>query len=355
VWTVAISPDGTIFSGGLDRQILQWNTAEHPRWSSIKVDSGTHLVAFSPDGHWLAIGQKSGWPILIDLTTRERRELQVRGQPISFSADGQILHLAELSPIEGRWRATGRLLDWNLQLTAPPPRGSSIPGALSIAGVKGDVVAFFAVDPPRLVLRNIVSARPVQEIPLSNNWFAVADMTIGASQIVSSTFPHPVSEAIVWSLQPLERKLALQGFNRPITQAAWSPDGEYLAAGSLDSTIRLWRAHASAWEESGLLTGHKRGMSDVTFSADGKTLASCNDDGTVKIWDVETKGVLLSLTVGRFPTSVEFSPDGRSLVVLNGTFFSEVDEILIFAAPTLKEILRQETDRNPQPEFREAN
>jgi WD40 repeat protein len=106
----------------------------------------------------------------------------------------------------------------------------------------------------------------------------------------------------------------------------------------LDGTIRLWRTDWYDLEENGVLTGHTRGVSDVTFSQDGKTLASCNDDGTVKLWNVETKGLLLSLPVGRFPTSVEFSPDGGTLVVMNGPFFSEVDEILSFKAPSHREI-----------------
>lgn len=47
------------------------------------------------------------------------------------------------------------------------------------------------------------------------------------------------------------------------------------------------------------LEGHDDSVNSVDFSADGQRLASGTDDSTIKIWDAATGACLQTLEVGR--------------------------------------------------------
>lgn len=341
---MAIAPDGTIYSGGQDRQILQWDEKEHPASTSVRVDSATHLMTFSVDGQMMSIAQRAGRPLIIHLPTHSERLLETPGHPLSFSSDGQTLHLAEMARINDeqgleRWMPTGRLISANLQQekATAQARGTFVQDVQKVAGANHQFVGFLASNPQRLVIKSVLSGEQIAELPLPTSKLMSLQFSPDQSTVVTSA-PDAARTRTVWDLTGLEQIADLTGHHREVCQTAFSPDGRRLATGSLDGTIRLWRTDRWLLEAAGVLTGHTRGVSDVAFSPDGKTLASSCDSGSVNLWNVETKKLLLSFSVGRFPTSVEFSPDGRILAVMTGPFYSEVDEILIFSAPSIEEI-----------------
>jgi WD40 repeat protein len=91
-----------------------------------------------------------------------------------------------------------------------------------------------------------------------------------------------------------------------------SPDGQTLASGSTDKTIKLWQL--STGQEIRTLKGHKRTVTSVVFSPDGQTLASGSTDKTIKLWQASTGREISSLTGHRQAvSSVAFSSDGQTL------------------------------------------
>lgn len=73
-----------------------------------------------------------------------------------------------------------------------------------------------------------------------------------------------------------------------VTSVAISPDGRYIAAGSLDTVVRIWDVRTGQLVER--LQGHRDGVYTVAFTPDGKGLISGSLDKTLKYWDVSGLG-----------------------------------------------------------------
>ncbi|EOA91948.1 hypothetical protein ACJQWK_03400 [Exserohilum turcicum] len=79
----------------------------------------------------------------------------------------------------------------------------------------------------------------------------------------------------------------LEGHSRGINVVAFSPNGEVLASGSDDATIKLWDVGTGAALQT--LKGHSSKTSRLAFTpCDSEVLASASDDKTVKLWNVGT-------------------------------------------------------------------
>jgi len=69
-----------------------------------------------------------------------------------------------------------------------------------------------------------------------------------------------------------------------VTSVAISPNGQLVAAGSLDTVVRIWDVSTGALLER--LRGHRDSVYSVAFTPDGKGLVSGSLDKTLKYWDV---------------------------------------------------------------------
>jgi len=69
-----------------------------------------------------------------------------------------------------------------------------------------------------------------------------------------------------------------------VVSADFSPDGEYLATGGTDHTVRIW--NASSGEQIATLRGHDKWVTKVEFSPDGTQIVTASWGGNVRSWKI---------------------------------------------------------------------
>ena len=172
-------------------------------------------------------------------------------------------------------------------------------------------------------LREIV--KTMQERSPLEKWYTAGNILNLFCQLETDLTGYDFSNLCVWQADLRQAQLHQVNFQNSdlsksvfaenfggIWSVAFSPDGEYLAAGDTKGNILLRRV--SDGQPIHTFTGHNAWVVSLAFSPDGKTLASSSCDCTAKLWNVETGQCLHSLDEHKQEVwSVAFSPDGQTL------------------------------------------
>jgi WD40 repeat protein len=122
----------------------------------------------------------------------------------------------------------------------------------------------------------------------------------------------------VWTTQPapaldlFERagRSRKQGFEVPVN----GPDGRYVAHIDSADTPHLYGLTPNADDKT--LTGHGGDVQDVAFGTDGQKVATGEEDGTLRLWDTETGEERFRLPHSQQIIDVSFAGQGDRVVVL---------------------------------------
>ncbi|MGH3853725.1 MAG: TIR domain-containing protein [Pseudonocardiaceae bacterium] len=117
----------------------------------------------------------------------------------------------------------------------------------------------------------------------------------------------------LWAILSGQRLCALDGHSETVTSVAFHPGGGILASAGFDRTIRLWDVATGGTVST--LEGHTNAVLDISVSGDGRVLASNSADGTVRFWETEGGrcGAVLpvflpAFSLGNLMRSVAFHP-----------------------------------------------
>ena len=117
----------------------------------------------------------------------------------------------------------------------------------------------------------------------------------------------------IWSLTgELERQFEAHRY--AIAAIAVSDDGQWLATGSSDKKLRVWKTED--WSLASTGEGHEAAISAIDFSADSTQIATGSTDETVKLWSRESGELIANvLDFGAEVHAVAFDPTRPQLAI----------------------------------------
>ena len=135
---------------------------------------------------------------------------------------------------------------------------------------------------------------------------------------VAPALPPPVTSPRA-SLPEFVLDRTLKGHTGWVTAVAFSPDGQRLASGSWDRTLKFWQV--TTGEQLGTVSGKMKELQSLAFSRDGHWLATENSSNTATLRDSTTgqeiRAFLSDKPLGTLGSnwvySIAFSPDGQWL------------------------------------------
>ncbi|MCI0456476.1 MAG: hypothetical protein L0Z62_05790 [Gemmataceae bacterium] len=239
-------------------------------------------IAVSHDGKLLAELTRPGKVQVWEIATgKEVRTFEFKGSPVhalAFSPDGKFLAAGDREEQEGVVRlcevATGKQLR---QLKVGKDRlAHSLlfsPDGLTLAGAVGNEIRIWDVARGKRLRLYQGHEDMIVALAFSPDGKTVA--SAGRDQSVR-----------LWEPDSEEELLKLAGPECPPLSLAFSPNGRELATGWQDTVIRVWEVASGA--ELRQLEGHRSHVSMLAYSPDGKTLASADGDGTMRLWSANT-------------------------------------------------------------------
>ena len=275
-------------------------------------------VAFSPDGARAASASLDGTVRVWNAVDGQQLFiLEGHAGPVwgvAFSPDGKTIASGGSDRTVRLWdAATGKPghifadLPREVHAVAFSPDGMTLAAATQppVRNVAGQIIH----DGGEVRLWRLPDGKPLDSLPAPSAGLTSVAFSPDGNVIAAGTLDRLVRR---WNLATDEEQPPLRGHASSVRQVAYSPDGRRLASASNDGTIRIWNAATGKIEH--ILYGHTMPAWGVAFSPDGKQLASSADDATVKLWDVEL-GRLVQTLHGHTQgiANVTFSPDGGRL------------------------------------------
>ncbi|MFP3900652.1 MAG: BTAD domain-containing putative transcriptional regulator [Acidimicrobiia bacterium] len=287
----------------------------------LRVSAVGGRVDWSPDGRtFVAKGPEgSGTVEIRDAQTGERvRALRAHSGDVTdlaFNHDGTLLATTGTDGAARIWDpTTARELG---SMAGPPPRWRRFGPSGPSFSAAGSLLAAAWPEDGTVRILDLRTGRIVHEIrsvPVPGR----TDFDPGGARIAVTSMVTPM--AVVVDLASSDRLLTLAGHVHPLTDVAWSPDGESIATSSYDGGTRVYDASTGQYRFT--LRAYAGHVYALDWSPDGGRLVAASSSGSATVWQVTDRGLRRAAAVSAHDTSrgiggVAFSPDGTRVVTGN--------------------------------------
>lgn len=334
---VAIDPGASLIaSGSADKTVRLWQrdiaATDHAKFIATEVklekhDSSVQGVAFHPKGNLLASGDSLGVIAFWDLQTQRRITSWIGHDKavnsLAFDRAGTRLASASSDDQIRIWQMS--LLDSTK--SSPGPWKFLPSGTVSYKLTKRSFEKLI-IKVPEEVLNQLSS--------LEDEWFTgevsfLENIKRKIGEAATNRYQSSLTEDAVKRAPrklfvygpgfktpkelDLHLMVELNGHEDDVFSVAFNDEGNFLASGSGDKTVRIWDVQATS--ELARFDGHHDKVYSVAFNHDSTrlVLASTSWDKSIRLWDAQESSNLNMLLNNESAVSgLAFSPAGRFLV-----------------------------------------
>lgn len=294
--SLAYSPDGHMLAVGAHHDIRVWDLKTGKENFRYKYSTGEAKVAFSPDGKSIVVSRYSVVEILDPTTGKIQSKHGLEGVDghVAFSPDGKTLARGESSRVtlyDFPTMTKRQTLDCKSKTSNGTYAVAFSPhGKLVAVGLYEKVARVFDVDSGKQLFNLEGHKGAVWSVAFSPDGKTLAT---GAGDL-TKTFSPRSGEIKLWDLSSGKEIVHKKAHPWYVTSLAFSPDGTTIASGSW--AVGDYRkggillSDAKTLKEVVRFEGHAGGQTmSVAFGPDGKILASGGTDSKVRFWEIPQK------------------------------------------------------------------
>ncbi|MGI0490714.1 NACHT domain-containing protein [Alkalinema pantanalense CENA528] len=278
--SVTFYPNGKeLLSGSDDRSLCLWDISSgrclKARFGQV---NGVNDIALSPEGTFLVNTNDDETIGLWNLDCGEYLKTfqghTKRVWSVAVSSNGKFIASASSDRTIKIWDlATGECL-----------RSLHCPSSVFGVVISSDGKKLLSSGSDQLIiLWDLETGQRLREVQDSSSVSNESSAIALSNQFIAASDKNEIH---LWDYEVIDPLRTFRGHTGSIWAIVISPNEQWIATGSFDTTIKLWDIHSGALRLT--LEGHSDRIRAIAVNSAGTIMASAGDDTTIRLWDIET-------------------------------------------------------------------